>query len=267
MAVSAPGDARGRPPRPALARRLLSLGRRIFLRTASLIGAFVLAGAVAARFGDASLGAHQIAFQLWIFLALVLDAVAIAGQIIVGRELGAGPAGARLRRERSHDLALGRGSGAVFAAALALGVGVIPRVFTGDAATLDEATLLWPLFALMLPFAGAVFALDGILIGASDGPYLAGSMLAAFARAPPLSESHSPRTGASAVCGRRSCCSSSCAWPSWARGSGAAAGSSPAGRDPPRGRGVAATHPTPRLPEGSQRVSQAAASASRRFVQ
>jgi putative MATE family efflux protein len=167
-------------PRPALALRLLSVGRWIFLRTVALMSSFVLAGAVAARFGDASLGAHQVAFQLWIFLALVLDAVAIAGQIIVGRELGAG------RAERAYDASarmiwLSVGLGSVFAAALAVGVGLIPRAFTGDAATLDEATMLWPLFALTLPFAGAVFALDGILIGASDGPYLAGSMLAAFA--------------------------------------------------------------------------------------
>ena len=49
-----------------------------------------------ARIGAASLGAHQIAFQLWVFLALVLDAIAIAGQVMVGRMLGAGDAdGAR----------------------------------------------------------------------------------------------------------------------------------------------------------------------------
>ena len=38
----------------------------------------------------------------------------------------------------------------------------------------------WPFFALMQPLNGAVFALDGILIGAGDGPFLAGSMVAAF---------------------------------------------------------------------------------------
>ena len=166
-------------PRLALARRLLSVGRWIFIRTVALMSSFVLAGAVAARFGDASLGAHQIAFQLWVFLALVLDAVAIAGQIIVGRELGAG------RSERAYEASarmiwLSVALGTVFAGALALGVGLIPQAFTGDEATLDQAALLWPLFALTLPFAGAVFALDGILIGASDGPYLAASMLAAF---------------------------------------------------------------------------------------
>ena len=45
---------------------------------------------------------------------------------------------------------------------------------------LDETALLWPIFALMQPLNGAVFALDGILIGASDGPFLAMSMVAAF---------------------------------------------------------------------------------------
>src|SRR3970282_2251200 len=82
-----PAEAR---PQPVLARRVLSLGKWIFLRTAALMSSFVLAGAVATRFGDASIGAHQVAFQLWIFLALVLDSIAIAGQIIVGRELGGG---------------------------------------------------------------------------------------------------------------------------------------------------------------------------------
>jgi putative MATE family efflux protein len=167
-------------PRPALARRLLAVGRWIFLRTIALMASFLLAGAVAARISDAALGAHQIAFQLWIFLALVLDAVAIAGQIIVGRELGAG------RAERAYDASsrmiwLSVALGAAFGLVLWAGTGVIARAFTGDGPTLDQTALLWPLFAITLPFSGAVFALDGILIGASDGPYLAGSMLAAFA--------------------------------------------------------------------------------------
>jgi putative MATE family efflux protein len=169
-------DAR---PRPLLARRDLSLGKWIFVRTTALMSSFLLAGAVATRFGEASIGAHQVAFQLWIFLALVLDSVAIAGQIIVGRELGAG------RTEQAYGASermiwLSVALGGVFAAVtLALG-GVLPRIFTGDGAVLDEAALLWPLFALMQPLNGAVFALDGILIGAGDGPFLAGSMVAAF---------------------------------------------------------------------------------------
>jgi len=171
-----PGEAR---LELALVRRLLSLGKWILLRTTSLMLSFVLAGAVATRFGDAAIAAHQVAFQLWIFLALVLDSVAIAGQIIVGRELGAGRRDdAYAAGERMIWLSVVLG-GAFALAMLALST-VLPRAFTTDASVLDETALLWPIFALMQPLNGAVFALDGILIGASDGPFLAGSMLAAF---------------------------------------------------------------------------------------
>jgi putative MATE family efflux protein len=166
-------------PQLALARRVLSLGKWIFVRTSTLMGSFVLAGAVATRFGEASIGAHQVAFQLFIFLALLLDSIAIAGQIIVGRELGSG------RRKSAYAAGermiwLSVAAGAVFAALMLALSGALPQVFTGDEAVLDEAALLWPLFALMQPLNGAVFALDGILIGAGDGPFLAGSMVVAF---------------------------------------------------------------------------------------
>jgi len=165
--------------RPALARRLLSLGKFIFARTLALIGSFVLAGAVIARLGDAPLAAHQIAFQLFIFLALVLDAIAIAGQIIVGRELGGGrPDGAYAASARMITLSIA--TGVVFSMALLALHDVLPRLFTSDDDVLEQCALLWPLFALMQPLSGAVFALDGILIGASDGPYLAASMAVAF---------------------------------------------------------------------------------------
>ena len=167
-------------PVPAAARRLLSVGKFVFARTAALISSFLLAGAVVARFGDAELGAYQISFQLWIFLALVLDAVAIAGQIIVGRELGAG------RSQRAYEasvrmIGLSVVAGAVFTIGLLALSEPLPRVFSGDESVLAQCALLWPIFALMQPLNGAVFALDGILIGASDGPYIAASMALAFA--------------------------------------------------------------------------------------
>jgi Na+-driven multidrug efflux pump len=158
---------------------VLSLGKWIFIRTSALMGSFVLAGAVATRSGEAAIGAHQIAFQLFVFLALVLDSIAIAGQIIVARELGGG------RPERAYAASsrmiwLSVVAGGAFALAMLALAGVLPRIFTSDASVLDEAALLWPLFALMQPLNGAVFALDGILIGASDGPFLAISMAFAF---------------------------------------------------------------------------------------
>ena len=70
--------------------------------------------------------------------------------------------------------------GGVFAAVDAPARGRAAARLHGRRPVLDETALLWPIFALMQPLNGAVFALDGILIGASDGPFLAASMVAAF---------------------------------------------------------------------------------------
>ena len=83
-------------PHPDKMRPLMRIGSEIAVRTTALTGSFLIGSAVLARIGAATLGAHQIAFQLWVFLALVLDAIAIAGQVMVGRMLGASDAdGAR----------------------------------------------------------------------------------------------------------------------------------------------------------------------------
>jgi putative MATE family efflux protein len=168
--------------RPALVRRLLGVGRYLFVRTTALYGSFLVAGAVATRFGDAAIGAHQIAIQLWFFLALLLDSIAIAGQVIVGRMLGAGDAD-RAYAASARMIVLTVYLGFGFGALMLLGEDVLLRIFTSDPEVIDEAHAVWPLFALMQPLNGAVFALDGILIGAGDARYLAWSMVTATAAA------------------------------------------------------------------------------------
>jgi len=166
-----------RPSLPAM-RPLFRIGRQIFVRTAALYASFLVAASVLARMGDAQIGAHQIAYQLFTLLALLLDAVAIAGQVIVGRMLGAGDAGgahAAAVRMIWWSVAIG----VVFALVLAPLSYALPRAFTGDPRVLHQAALLWPFLAAMQPLGGAVFALDGILIGAGDTRYLMWSMLAA----------------------------------------------------------------------------------------
>ena len=168
--------------RPSLRemRPMVRVGWQIFVRTAALYASFLVAASVLARMGDAELGAHQIAYELFIFLALVLDSVAIAGQVIVGRTLGAGEADAAYDaavRMIGWSIVLG----AAFALVLTPLAYGLPRAFTGDPSVLAQAEKLWPMFVLMQPLAGAVFALDGILIGASDTAYLMWSMLAASA--------------------------------------------------------------------------------------
>lgn len=181
--LKAPADSRR--PSWATMRPLLRVGGDIAVRTGALLLSFMLASAVVARIGEASLAAHQVAFGLFIFLALVLDAIAIAGQILVGRSLGAGNAEeayAAARRMIFWSVVIG----GVFCLTLLAGTGIIPRAFTGDPEVIEQAGELWPLFALMQPVGAAVFALDGILIGASDTRFLKWSMVAAFLTFAPL---------------------------------------------------------------------------------
>ncbi len=167
-----------RRPDPGALRRQAGLSRDLFVRTAALRLSLTLATAVAARLGVADLGAHAIAFELWSFLALVLDGLAIAGQALVGRLLGAADGdGARTAGRRL--LQWGLGVGAVLGLALAVLHGVLPSAFTDDPAVLHRATDLLLVVALLQPVNGLVFVLDGVLIGAGDLRFLAAAMVGA----------------------------------------------------------------------------------------
>ena len=122
---------------PEKMRPLMRIGSEIAVRTTALTGSFLIGSAVLARIGAASLGAHQIAFQLWVFLALVLDAIAIAGQVMIGRMLGASDAdGARAAAVRmiAWSVAIGGLFGLVL---LALG-DAVPELFTNDPAVIAQ---------------------------------------------------------------------------------------------------------------------------------
>jgi putative MATE family efflux protein len=158
-------------PVPALLRAQLRMGRDLLARSLAFQACFLSAAAVAARFGAATVAAHQIVLQLWFFMALVLDAVAIAAQSLVGAALGAGDvrrARALARQVGGYGLVLGSGFGLLFAAL----AGPLPRVFTTDPAVLAAVPAAWWFFAGLQPAAGVVFALDGVLLGAGDAAYL-----------------------------------------------------------------------------------------------
>jgi putative MATE family efflux protein len=160
---------RGAPLGPSLGRirGQLRAARDLALRTLSFFAAFTAAAGVAARMGDAQLAAHQIGFQLWILIALALDAVAIAAQALIGSLLGAGETDAAWVLAR-RLLGYGAFFGAAVAVAFVVLHGVIPPLFTADGSVRHQVTVLWPWFIAMLPFAGVLFALDGVLLGAGD---------------------------------------------------------------------------------------------------
>jgi putative MATE family efflux protein len=165
--------------------RLLRAGGHIFVRTTALLATFLLGSAIVARTGSPSLAAHQVAFQLWIFLALLLDAIAIAGQVIVARTLGGGDAEASFAAA-SRMVLLAVAAGAVLGAAFLATGSLLPQIFTSDARVLQRVAAIWTIFAAMQPLNGAVFALDGILIGAGDSSYIMWSMVASAAVFAPI---------------------------------------------------------------------------------
>jgi putative MATE family efflux protein len=158
-------------PVPADLRAQLGLGRDLLLRSLAFQACFLSATAVTARFGAASVAAHQVVLQLWTFMATVLDSLAIAAQQLVGAALGASsrPAVRMVTgRVTRYGLVLGVVAGVVFAAL----AGVLPRVFSPDPTVLATIPSAWWFFVALQPVAGYVFALDGVLLGAADAAFL-----------------------------------------------------------------------------------------------
>ncbi|WP_344447121.1 MATE family efflux transporter, partial [Kitasatospora nipponensis] len=173
--------------RPDLAgiRACARAGGPLMVRTLSLRAVLVLATAVAARLGDQQVAAHQIAMSLWAFLAFALDAIAIAGQAIIGRHLGAGDRpGARAATRRMVEW--GVASGVLLGLLVVLSRPLYVPLFTPDPAVQHQLSTVLLLVALTQPAAGLVFTLDGVLMGAGDGPYLAWASLGTLAAFVPL---------------------------------------------------------------------------------
>ncbi|WP_329496449.1 MATE family efflux transporter [Kitasatospora herbaricolor] len=169
-------EGAGLRPDPAGIRACAKAGGPLMVRTLSLRAVLMIATAVAARLGDDQIAGHQIAMTLWIFMAFALDAIAIAGQAIVGRYLGAGDVpGTRAATRRMVEW--GVGCGVLLGLLLVVARPLYVPLFTPDPAVqaqLDDVLLL---VALSQPAAGVVFVLDGVLMGAGDGTYLAWAML------------------------------------------------------------------------------------------
>ncbi|MER5447850.1 MATE family efflux transporter [Streptomyces sp. NPDC002764] len=155
-------------------------GAPLLVRTLSLRAILMIATAVAARLGDADIAAHQIVLSLWNLLAFALDAIAIAGQAIIGRYLGADDAvGARQACRRMVEW--GVAVGVVLGVLVVLARPVFLPLFTSDSTVKDVALPALVIVALSQPICGVVFVLDGVLMGAGDGPYLAKAMLVTLA--------------------------------------------------------------------------------------
>ncbi len=169
-------------PAPDLSALRVSLrgGIHLFVRTLALRGAFLLSTVVAARMGTVELAAHEIGIQIWSLLALSLDAVAIAGQALVARYLGASNT-SDARGASQRMIELGVAVGLVFVVVLLVLGRPIAGIFSDDTAVTDLAAFVLIWVAITQPIGGHVFAIDGIHIGAGDLRYLGRAMWVATA--------------------------------------------------------------------------------------
>jgi MATE family multidrug resistance protein len=160
--------------RPRLAELLpfLRVGGELAVRTLALIGTMTLATAIATRVGTVQVAAHHVATQVWLLLAMIVDALAVAAQAMVARYRGAGDeAGARAAANRLlvWGVGVGVGLGVLFFALTP----VLPRVFTDEAAVIASLLGVYPFVVAMQPLNALVFVWDGVLLGAEDFRFLA----------------------------------------------------------------------------------------------
>ena len=147
-------------------------GGWMFLRSLALRAALLATVVLATRLGTEELAGYQVVFTIFSTAAFALDALAIAAQALVGKELGRDDKPA-VRRVLRRTLAWGFWFGVIVGGLIAVFSGVIGLVFTGDPklASLIQPALL--VLAIAQPLSAIVFVLDGVLIGAGDARYLA----------------------------------------------------------------------------------------------
>jgi putative MATE family efflux protein len=167
-------QAGGAPLRPDAAgiRAAGRSGVPLLVRTLALRAAILVTTYAATAAGPAQLAAHQVVSNLWGLLALALDAVAIAAQALTGTALGAGDVPV-VRATTATMVRWGVGAGAVLGLVLAATAPVLAPLFSDDPAVRSAIVAASLVAAVTQPIAGYVFVLDGVLIGAGDGTFLA----------------------------------------------------------------------------------------------
>ncbi|MFN8046862.1 MAG: MATE family efflux transporter [Dermatophilaceae bacterium] len=160
-------------------------GIPLLIRTLALRAALLTTVWVAAGLGDVPLAAHQVAATVWSFLAFALDALAIAAQALTGKALGAGDVEG-VRSATRLMIRWGIGLGVLLGAAVLVLHRVLPPLFTPDASVQGAIAAALVVVALSQPISGYVFVIDGVLIGADDGRWLARAGVAVYSLYLPL---------------------------------------------------------------------------------
>lgn len=147
-------------------------GTPLLIRTLSLRVAIILTVFTATGLGATALAGHQVVNSVWGLAAFALDALAIAAQALIGHSLGSGDR-TFTRAALTRTLQWGVLVGVVLGIIIAVGGWWFAPLFTHDP-LVREAVMYGAIVAgVFMPVMGWVCVLDGVLIGAGDGVYLA----------------------------------------------------------------------------------------------
>lgn len=167
--------------------RVTSLNRDIFIRSLLLMFAFAWVARLGSQQGDVTLAANGVLILFLHVAAYALDGFAIAAETLVGQALGAGSLG-RLRRAVAVSTVAAVGLAAVFSVAGALAADPLIRLFT-NVEEVRAAAMSHALWAAFMPLFGVMaFQMDGVFIGAAEGPGMRNAMIAATGIFAPLSQ-------------------------------------------------------------------------------
>ena len=163
-------------PRPSQMIPLIQIGGHLLLRTGALVATMTLATAVAARIGVVEVAAHQVAYQLWGFLALVVDSLAVAGQALLSRFIGE-QSPEKAKSVGNRLLQWGLAIGVLLGLLFWLAHPYLPMLFTDDPDTVAYVLAIFVFVAILQPINGVVFVWDGLFMGAQAFRYLAITMV------------------------------------------------------------------------------------------
>ena len=156
----------------------LTVGSWLMLRTLSLRAAILATVVVATAQGAENLAAYQLTMTIFNFLAYALDALAIAAQALLGKELGARDLDQRTERDGVRHLMhrlirWGLAFGVITGLVVGLAGPYLGFLFTPSESVQYLFGIALVVVAVGQPLAAYVFVLDGVLIGAGDARYLA----------------------------------------------------------------------------------------------
>ncbi|MEM6431485.1 MAG: MATE family efflux transporter [Deinococcota bacterium] len=160
---------------------LLKSGSLLTVRTFVLILTMSLATAVAARVSVVTVAAHQVVSQVWLLMALTLDALAETAKTLVPRYADNDRKRAKAIANRAlyWSIVVGIGLGCMFALFRPL----LIRIFTDDPEVIRAVAAVFPFIVFTQPLNGLVFVWDGIFMGLNRWSFLALAMIVSCAAA------------------------------------------------------------------------------------